>query len=93
MVTTTTTTNEPLKPDEPMEITVDKQRLPANVQSSLLAVPEAATSSSMMLPMTSSREEKQAEESVRENLLALSYAMFDTCMAAVVFNPNPLLNS
>jgi hypothetical protein len=62
---------------------VVNERLPDCI-TSVPPVPDAATSSSSMLI---NMEEKQAEESVRENLLALSYAMFDTLYGCRSFRP------
>lgn len=76
---------EPMKPDEPMDDSLVDKLLPESIKSGVPVPDAAASSSSSMLIM--SKEEKDAEESVRENLLALSYAMFDTLYGSRSFQP------
>jgi hypothetical protein len=50
---------------------------------------ESGNDEGQAMATTTENREKQAEESVREHLLALSYAMFDTLYGTTSFQPKP----
>jgi hypothetical protein len=83
------------EPDVPMDysshVVADNTKLPPDsIQSAPppAIVPDAAAASSSSSTLLINMNEKQAEESVRENLLALSYAMFDTLYGCRSFQPS-----